>query len=357
MNALPQPETPSTLARPYPLVSIVIPTYNQAGMLDRAIRSALAQRYSNLEIVVADDASQDATRAVVSRYLDDSRLRYCPSERRLGRVANYRRGLYELARGEWVLNLDGDDYLTDNDFVADAVEVTRRHRDVVLVLGGYRILSVQGRVERAELPTASAVEIVDGKGFFAPPFRRFVAGHGSALYRREVAIRVGFYDRDTVSSDYESLLKLALCGKVGMVGRTVATWRLHGANASLNLSTGDLFAFIEGASDLFHAALTAGIDRRHAEAWRDRLLAEYILGQAPLIRTGGITGALAAVRALRIYPGACRRALLGLVSPKVLVQWLLLAAGGPTLVAKARLAWWRLRWRRYVESRDVCGER
>jgi glycosyltransferase involved in cell wall biosynthesis len=58
-----------------PLVSVILPTYNRASLLGRAIRSVLAQTYTNLELIVVDDCSPDATRDVV-RSFDDPRLRY-----------------------------------------------------------------------------------------------------------------------------------------------------------------------------------------------------------------------------------------------------------------------------------------
>lgn len=53
-----------------PLVSIIIPTYNRAELLKRAIESALAQTYKNIQIIVVDDASEDNTPEVVQSFKD-----------------------------------------------------------------------------------------------------------------------------------------------------------------------------------------------------------------------------------------------------------------------------------------------
>src|SRR5574340_595951 len=72
-----------------PLVSIMIPTYGQEEVILKAVDSALAQDYPNLEIIVADDASPDCTSQLVATR-KDPRLHYHRNPTNIGRVANYR---------------------------------------------------------------------------------------------------------------------------------------------------------------------------------------------------------------------------------------------------------------------------
>ncbi len=57
-----------------PSVSILIPTYNRASLLDKAVKSALEQNYPNLTVIVSDDASTDNTTDIIAKYLKDTRL-------------------------------------------------------------------------------------------------------------------------------------------------------------------------------------------------------------------------------------------------------------------------------------------
>ena len=60
-----------------PLVSIIIPTYNRAEFLPRAVQSALDQTYTNIEIIIVDDCSPDNTKEVVKAYQKkDKRIQY-----------------------------------------------------------------------------------------------------------------------------------------------------------------------------------------------------------------------------------------------------------------------------------------
>lgn len=91
----------------HPKVSVIIPTHNRSHLVERAISSVLAQSFVDLELIVVDDASQDATAAVV-RAIDDGRVYYLRSAENLGVAASRNIGLAN-ARGEFVGFLDDDD--------------------------------------------------------------------------------------------------------------------------------------------------------------------------------------------------------------------------------------------------------
>lgn len=88
-------------------VSVIIPTWNRAASLERAVRSALVQTHAPLEVLVCDDGSTDDTGAVV-RSIGDSRVLWLPGERG-GRPAIPRNRGIRHSRGEWVAFLDDDD--------------------------------------------------------------------------------------------------------------------------------------------------------------------------------------------------------------------------------------------------------
>lgn len=87
------------------LVSVVIPSYNRAYILDRAIESALSQTYPHVEVIVVDDGSTDDTEAVAARY--GSRIRYVRQAN--GGVSAARNRGFAESRGEFVALLDSDD--------------------------------------------------------------------------------------------------------------------------------------------------------------------------------------------------------------------------------------------------------
>lgn len=95
-----------------PLISVVIPAYNCAGVIGRAIDSALAQKVA-LEILVLDDGSSDELEAVMAGYEGNEAVRFAKNEKNLGAAATRNRGV-TLARGKYVAFLDADDYWTED---------------------------------------------------------------------------------------------------------------------------------------------------------------------------------------------------------------------------------------------------
>jgi len=95
------PELPADLGK----VSVIIPTFNRASMVSRAIGSALSQTYRNIEVVVVDDGSSDDTRSVVEAF--GGHVRYFYQEN--AGVTAARNAAIRHARGEFLAFLDSDD--------------------------------------------------------------------------------------------------------------------------------------------------------------------------------------------------------------------------------------------------------
>lgn len=258
-----------------PLVTIMIPTYGQAHYLPRAIDSALAQDYPNLEILVVDDASPDDTASVIEPYLEDPRFRYHRHDENLGRVATYRDTLEREALGDYVLNLDGDDWLVDPTYLSSAMDLVRRHPEVAMVFARAASFDqTSGELSENELNRGRPA-ILDGSEIIEG-FADGSAGipHLTAVYRRDLAVEVGFYQTDIIGADSLSFIRLLPRRRVGFLDRVVAVWRVHERNASRRSGVGELLANLalpdEAASHLTDIGF---FDRTAAAAWRRRFCA------------------------------------------------------------------------------------
>ncbi|MCP6726787.1 MAG: glycosyltransferase family 2 protein [Patescibacteria group bacterium] len=90
-------------------VSIIIPTYNRAHVLPRAISSALTQTVQDFEIIVSDDGSTDNTKEIVKAYQSqDARIQYLYQEHSGGAALPKNAGIQQ-AKGEYIAVLDSDD--------------------------------------------------------------------------------------------------------------------------------------------------------------------------------------------------------------------------------------------------------
>jgi glycosyltransferase involved in cell wall biosynthesis len=92
-----------------PTFSVVIPTYNRAELLRRALRSLAAQTYKNFEVIVCDDGSTDATKQVCASFSGDLAITYIWEENWGGPARPRNNGL-KVARGLYIGFLDSDDW-------------------------------------------------------------------------------------------------------------------------------------------------------------------------------------------------------------------------------------------------------
>ncbi len=116
------------------LVSVIIPTFNRAAMVEAAVESVLAQAYRPLEVLVVDDGSTDDTRRRLARFGDEIRTLTQPNR---GCAAARNRGAAE-SRGEYVAFLDSDDrFLPDK--LERQVAALQRHPEADFCYGPFQV--------------------------------------------------------------------------------------------------------------------------------------------------------------------------------------------------------------------------
>src|SRR5215208_7256201 len=121
-----------------PLVSVVIPCYNQAHFLGEAIESVLAQSHPNFEIIVVDDGSPDDTSEVAEHYPEVRLVR----QENQGLSAARNAGLAR-SEGEYVVFLDADDRLLP-EALKTGVECLEAHPECAYVYGHFRVIASDG---------------------------------------------------------------------------------------------------------------------------------------------------------------------------------------------------------------------
>ncbi len=210
-----------------PLVTIGIPTYNRArGFLREALASALGQTYERVEVVVADNCSEDDTAAVVAE-VGAGRVRYHRHERNLGAQANFN-SVVRLASGGYLVLLHDDDMI-DPDFVATCVAAMGERRPG-LVRTGTRVLGEDGRVvyERANLSPGT-----DVRGLLEAWFANRTSFYlCSTMFDTAVLRGVGGFDTPrALFNDVAAYVRVAAAAGTVEVPDVKATFRMHADNA------------------------------------------------------------------------------------------------------------------------------
>jgi glycosyltransferase involved in cell wall biosynthesis len=129
-----------------PLVTVVIPTYNRPTYLAGAVNSVLRQSYDNLEVIVADDASDARTRAVVESFSDE-RIVHRRADRNVGMLRNSL-GAFRAARGEYIATVHDDD-LWCPELVATLVRPLEADGSLVAAFSDHWVMDAHGRIDRA----------------------------------------------------------------------------------------------------------------------------------------------------------------------------------------------------------------
>ena len=194
------------------LISIILPTYNGAKYIRRAIESVISQTFSDWELLVIDDGSSDGTENILKEYINkDHRIIYLKNEINLGIQKTLNRGLKE-AKEEYIARIDDDDEWVDEDKLKKQVEFLNNNLDYVLVGTGVIVIN-EDSVELLRYLLPETDEDIRNKILAKNCFV-----HSSVMFKRDTALTFGGYDESKYIrhiEDYDLWLKLGTVGKFG----------------------------------------------------------------------------------------------------------------------------------------------
>jgi GT2 family glycosyltransferase len=210
-----------------PRVSVVMAVYNGQEYLRPAIDSVLGQTFRDLELIVVNDGSTDASRDIMVS-IDDDRVRLLDNTRNLGLTPSLNRGV-EAARGEFVARLDADDVATP-DRLARQVRFLDRNPDVALVGSAYKNIDTLGRVVRRGQWPRYHLQLRWSLLFYCP------FNHSAVTWRRgAVSEAVGLYDESfQYAMDWEYWSRIASRLRVANLRRVLTLYRVGPHSMSSN---------------------------------------------------------------------------------------------------------------------------
>lgn len=233
-----------------PLVSIVIPAYNQAEYLEAAIESVLTQDYPALELCVIDDGSTDDTSKVLGRFADRA---ICLSQANMGQAATLNKG-WSLCQGELLGYLSSDDRLLPG-AIRTLVQALSNAPDCQVAYPDYDLIDARG----------GQIKTVVAEDFSLPRLtEELVCQPGpGALFRREVLARTGGWSSGfRLVPDFEFWLRAAKLGPFLHVPGVLAQYRVHDGSASFRPASSQAAGEIVRAVASFWGATDSGPARR-----------------------------------------------------------------------------------------------
>ena len=220
-------------------VTVGIPTYNRARLLERSIASVLRQTYRHFSLVVSDNASNDDTAAVVASFRDP-RLVYRPLQRNIDRAANTNR-LIQLAETEFMVLLGDDDQLHPEHLLR-TVDVLKRWPTVGVAHTGCVIADVDGNELVAHhrlIDTQQELVFESGAEFLERSMRSgWTVCFPSATFRRQALIGAGgLRPEDGVIDDIPLLMRVATAWDFAYLDQPLAVVATHSGSSSSSLGS------------------------------------------------------------------------------------------------------------------------
>jgi glycosyltransferase involved in cell wall biosynthesis len=210
-----------------PLISIVLPTYNRAKMLECAVRSIINQKYPNWELIIIDNCSTDDTDSVVSNF-NDTRIRLLKIKNG-GSIGKSRNHGIRYASGEWIAFIDSDDWWLPNKLNYCLEECN----DKVDLIYHDLLISISGKVKKWKK--------VKGLVLYTPVIndllvRGNVIANSSVIVRKSLLERVGYISEDmniNPSVDYNTWLRIAsVTDAFKYIPKTLGGYLVHAGGVS-----------------------------------------------------------------------------------------------------------------------------
>lgn len=200
-----------------PLVSIIVPSFNQGRFIRETLDSILAQDYRPIEVLVIDGASNDQTLAVLESFNGFSELKWW-SEPDKGVVDAVNKGL-KKSRGEIIAIQSSDDLYLPGAIRA-AAEFLSSHQEVALVYGDVELIDEDSRVTgRDILPRFDLREYLGRLSYIPQP---------SAFLRANIIGEIGEWRAEvSYAADADFWLRVAVRRPVAKIDRVMARYRYH----------------------------------------------------------------------------------------------------------------------------------
>ncbi|OGU60711.1 MAG: hypothetical protein A3K31_00175 [Ignavibacteria bacterium RIFOXYA12_FULL_35_25] len=187
-----------------PKVTVIIPTYNRAHLIQRSVNSVLNQSYKNLELLVIDDASTDSTEQRISE-IRDERLKYIRNKVNLGPSRSRNRGI-EFSTGEIIAFQDSDDEWYRDKLEKQVDMLLKSPEDVAAVYCGMEFIDIKNGVKIGEDRQNDNFEVDFIYGSHLPHTPPTV----TVLIKKSVLDEVGYFDeRLRAAEDTELAMRVS----------------------------------------------------------------------------------------------------------------------------------------------------
>ena len=210
-----------------PLISVIIPTYNHANFLGKALESVIQQTYNNWEAIVVDNQSTDETNQIINKY-SDPRIQYFKISNN-GIIAKSRNLGINNSKGEWIAFLDSDDWWTKDKLevclenIDDKVDFVYHQLEIVYDKSNSYLKkkNIGRQLKKPILNNLLTSEIDQGNAI----------GNSSVMLRKDMLSRIGGISENkkmVASEDFNTWLRIAqITDKFNFIKKKLGYYLVH----------------------------------------------------------------------------------------------------------------------------------
>jgi glycosyltransferase involved in cell wall biosynthesis len=214
-----------------PRVSVIITTHNRAGLLRNAVASVLAQSFQDFEIIIVDDASSDATQAVIAN-CSEARIRYLRHAKNRGEAACRNTGV-DHATGDYIAFLDDDDTWLPEKLAMQVEALDRCRPRVGGIYTGYHRVDI----ETGQIMATIAAE-KRGNIYGDLRAQNWVGSPSAVLLRRECFNKVGRFDEKIkFGVDYDMWIRISRLYDFEIINEPLLRYAVHPHRLSTDTPT------------------------------------------------------------------------------------------------------------------------
>lgn len=209
-----------------PVISIIMPVFNQAQYVKAAIDSIINQSFKNWELIIIDDASTDATVECVKLFTD-IRIILFRNKINLGISSSVNKGL-SIARGTYIARMDADDISLPNRLDTQ-INYLKKYPNIGLVGSWAKLISSDGKVFGIKKFPELDKQLKKMFHYMNPII------HPTVMFRKDLISLTGLYNQGLEGAeDYDLWLRFAKVTKLANIPMSLIKYRLHADNVSFS---------------------------------------------------------------------------------------------------------------------------
>jgi len=208
----------------YPLVSIIIPSYNHVTYIKKAVLSAINQTYKNIELIVIDDGSTDGSNELLTSLAQKYTFTYIHRQNK-GLIATLNEALL-YTQGHYFCMLGSDDYYELNKIELQ-VNYLQEHQEIALCYGELTYIDGDGKIKKR-----GKTKYFKQGMIFKHLLKTCFIPLPTVMVKTDIVKEFGGFDNRFFLEDYPLWLKISQKYPIGYINKNLTFYRLHQNNVS-----------------------------------------------------------------------------------------------------------------------------